>query len=133
MHDVVGLTNIVGPDLRYRMFLSYVMSSVLTYHVVGDLHHVAYGVVGFLHHVAYDIPCDVSFDSKFRGPNRLRSSLLGVSRGSEPANYNMSMYVQSKTMYRQCTEQYIHVFCMYIPIRYMCVNSIYIYMYVHSI
>ena len=63
MHDVVGLTDIVGPDLRYRMLTSYVMSSVLTYDVVGDLHHVAYDVVGFLHHDAYDIPCDVSFDS----------------------------------------------------------------------
>ena len=55
------------------------MSFVLTYDVVGFLHNVAYDIVGFLHHVAYDIPCDVSFDSKFRGPNRLRSSLLGVS------------------------------------------------------
>ena len=52
MHDVVGLTDIVGPDLRYRMLTSYAMSSVLTYDVVGDLHH-----------VAYDVACDVSFDS----------------------------------------------------------------------
>ena len=52
MHDVVGLTDIVGPDLRYRMLTSYVMSSVLTYDVVGDLHH-----------VAYDVACYVSFDS----------------------------------------------------------------------
>ena len=52
MHDVVGLTDNVGPDLRYRMLTSYVMSSVLTYDVVGDLLHVAYGVA-----------CDVSFDS----------------------------------------------------------------------
>ena len=60
---MVGITDIVGPDLRYRMLSSYVMSSVLTYDVVGDLHHVAYDVVGFLHYVAYDIPCYVSIDS----------------------------------------------------------------------
>ena len=60
------------------------MSFVLTYDVVGFLLNVAYDVVGFLHHVAYDIPCNVSFDSKFRGLNRLRSSLLGVS--SEPTS-----------------------------------------------
>ena len=48
----MGLSDIVGPDLRYRMLSSYVMSSVLTYDVVGDLHH-----------VAYDVACDVSFDS----------------------------------------------------------------------
>ena len=51
-HDVVGMTDIVGPDLRCRMLSSYAMSSVLTY-----------DVVGFLHHVACDIACDVSFDS----------------------------------------------------------------------
>ena len=52
MHDVVGLTDIVGPELRHCMLASYVKSSVLTYDVVGDLHH-----------VAYNVACDVSFDS----------------------------------------------------------------------
>ncbi len=52
MHDVVGMTDIVGPDLRCCMLSSYAMSSVLTYNVIG-----------FLHLVAYDIVYDVSFDS----------------------------------------------------------------------
>ena len=62
VHDAVGISDIVGPDLRCRMLSSYVMLSGLTYEVVGDLHHVAYDVVGFLDHVAYDIPCDDSFE-----------------------------------------------------------------------
>ena len=39
-HDVVGLTDIVGPDLRCRILSSYVMSSVLTYDAVCFVHHV---------------------------------------------------------------------------------------------
>ncbi len=54
VHYVVGLTDIIGPDLQYRMLSSYVMSSVLTYNVVN-----------FLHYVACDIAYDVSFESNF--------------------------------------------------------------------
>ncbi len=52
VHDVVGLTDIVGLDLRCRILSSYVMSSVLTC-----------DVVCFVHHVAYDFAYDVCIDS----------------------------------------------------------------------
>ncbi len=52
VHNVVGLTDIVGPDLRYhRILSSYVMSSVLLYNVVCVVHHVAYDI-------AYDVCID---------------------------------------------------------------------------
>ncbi len=48
VHDVVGLTDIVGPYLRCCIFFLYVMSSVLTYDVECFVHHVA-------HDIAYNV------------------------------------------------------------------------------
>ncbi len=65
VHDVVRNNYIVGHDLRCRMLPSYVMTSVLTYEVLGFLNHIACDIVSFLYHVVCDIPCDIAYDLYF--------------------------------------------------------------------